>query len=277
MSTMEDDYYPKPLQEELNEIIEAFYSMISEDDIKQYQTYLESIEKQRIAEGAVKAYSPAPDFELQDQDDETVRLKNLLEKGPVVLVFYRGKWCPHCNATLIAMQRILPKIQEKGATLVAISPMLPDGTQVFATKRDLEFPVLSDFGNTVARKYRLTFTVPEEVRPSFEAWGEDVPGHNGGCSWEIPLPATYIVNMEGNVVWSFIDNDPGARGEPDDIVAAIPDDASVTSSKEGDDNANKDGSSSKKTRMKLHKSVRRLFGKKKDPADQYLSKYLISE
>jgi len=270
---MEDDYYPKTLQEELNEILEAFYALVSEDDIKTYQSYLESIEKQRIAEGAVKACSPAPDFELQDQDDETVRLKDLLERGPVVLVFYRGKWCPHCNATLIAMQKILPRIQEKGASLVAISPMLPDGTQVFATKRDLEFPVLSDFGNQVARKYRLTFTVPEEVRPSMEAWGENVPEHNGECSWEIPLPATYIINTEGDIVWSFIDNDPGCRGEPDDVVAAIPDDSSVNRSKEGNSERNQDGFKSLEKRRGVKKTVGRLFGKKKEPPEKYLSQF----
>lgn len=272
MSTMEDDYYPKSLQEELNEILEAFFALVSEDDIKTYQSYLETIEKQRIAEGAVQADSDAPDFELQDQDGDTVRLKDLVKKGPVVVVFYRGKWCPHCNATLIAMQKILPRIKEKGASLVAISPMLPDGTRALATKRHLEFPVLSDFGNEVARKYRLTFTVPKEVRPSFEAWGEDVPAHNGDCSWEIPLPATYVVNTECKVIWSFIDNDPGCRGEPEDIVAAIPDGSSVNS-KEQDENRNKDGSSSGKVRKGLKKSVGRLFGRKKEPPQEYLKQF----
>lgn len=264
---MEDDYYPKPLQEELNEILEAFYALISEDDIKTYQTYLEEIEKQRIAEGAIQAKARAPDFALLDQDGDLIKLQDLLEMGPVVLVFYRGKWCPHCNSTLLAMQRILPRIQEKGASLVAISPMLPDGTQVFATKRDLEFSVLSDFANEVARKYKLTFTVPEEVRPSFEAWGEDIPAHNGECSWEIPLPATYIINQEGMIVWSFIDNDPGCRGEPDDIVAAIPPEA-VT-----DEKPNKDGSSSLKARKSIRKTMGKLFGRKKEPPEVFLSQF----
>lgn len=265
---MEDDYYPKPLQEELNEILEAFYALVSEDDIKAYQAYLETIEKQGIAEGAIHAKAKAPDFELVDQDGDMVKLQTLLEKGPVVLIFYRGKWCPHCNSTLLAMQRMLPKIEEKGASLVAISPMLPDGTQVFATKRDLEFSVLSDFGNEVARKYRLTFTVPEEVRPSFESWGEDIPVHNGDCSWEIPLPATYVINQEGMIVWSFIDNDPGCRGEPDDIVAAIPPEDDALDKK-----PNKDGSSSKKVRKGLKKTVGKLFGRKKEPPEVFLSQF----
>lgn len=101
--------------------------------------------------------------------------------------------------------------------------MPPDGMQMFATKWDLEFSVLSDFGDEVPLKYCLTFTVPEEVRPSFEAWGEN----SYTCTqwWlflEIPLLPTYVINQEGILVWSFIDNDPGCHGKPDDIVAAIP-------------------------------------------------------
>lgn len=277
---MEDDYYPKSLQEELNEILEAFYSLVSEDDIRTYQTYLEKIKEQRIAEGAVQAESTAPDFDLIDQDGDTVRLQDLLSKGPVVVVFYRGKWCPHCNANIMALQRALNRIHQKGANLVAISPMLPDGTQVFATKRDLQFPVLSDPGNQVARKYRLTFTVPEEIRPSFEAWQDDVPLHNGDSTWEIPLPATYVINTEGKIVWSFVDNDPGLRGEPDDIVAAIPDDKS-TSSRDAHDKLppNQNGETLKQNRgmTKLNssfkKGCKKLFGRKKQESQEYVAHY----
>jgi peroxiredoxin len=211
----EDEDYPKSMQEELNEIMEAFYAMVSDEDILEYQRFVESIQKKKVAEDAIHPISRAPDFELKDQDGDTVRLSTLVEKGPVVLVFYRGKWCPHCNAVIVNLQRALEKIKSKGATLVAISPMLPDGTHYLATKRSLSFSVCSDVGNIVARKYNLTFEVLPDFRDSFLNWGEDIPMHNGDDSWEIPLPATYIINTKGNVVWSFIDNDPGIRAEPE--------------------------------------------------------------
>jgi peroxiredoxin len=219
----EEEYYPKSLQEELNEIIEAWYELISEEDIQQFQLFLEDIQGQKIAEGAIQNVGEeAPDFELPDQDGEVVSLDDLCQKGPVVLLFYRGKWCPHCSTTIRRMQQILPQIEAKGASLVAISPMLPDGTQFMATKMSLGFPVCSDVGNLVAKRYKLTFAVHPDVRDSFVKWGEDIPKFNGDFTWEIPLPATYILNQQRQIVWSFLDNDPGVRGEPEDILAAIP-------------------------------------------------------
>jgi peroxiredoxin len=182
--------YPTSLQEELNEMLEAIYSMISEEDMKAYQKYLREVEKQKVAEKAIKAVSPAPGFRWIDQDNEWVSLEEVCQKGLVVLQFYRGKWCPHCNAGLMAYNNYLQKIQERGATLLAISPMLPDGSQFLATKRNLRYAVLSDVGNTVAREYRITFVVPENVRPTFEAWGHDLPTENGDDLWELPLAAT---------------------------------------------------------------------------------------
>jgi uncharacterized Rossmann fold enzyme len=122
----DDEFYPSEssLQEELNEILQAFYDAVTEEDIKCYQQHVESIQERSIAEGAVKCPDIAPDFTLTDQDGETVCLSELCAKGPVVLVFYRGKWCPHCNATIMKMQRELDSIKAKGATLVAISPMV---------------------------------------------------------------------------------------------------------------------------------------------------------
>lgn len=218
----EDEFYPHSLQEELNEILEAFYEAVSEEDIIAYQQFVEGIQNMKIAEQAVKVHEKAPDFTLEDQDGDQVCLSQLLKDGPVVLIFYRGKWCPHCNAYIMRLQRNLEKIKATGASLLAISPMLPDGTKYLATKRCLEFSVLSDVGNTVAHDYNLTFQVKSEYREKFLNWGEDVPSHNGDESWEIPLPATYIIDPDGTIVWSFIDNDPGARADMDEILDAIP-------------------------------------------------------
>jgi peroxiredoxin len=223
MSAMdEDEFYPKTLQEELNEITEAFYAAHSDEVIRQYQLFVENITKQSIAEGAIKSPTMAPNFELEDQDGDMVCLRELLERGPVVLVFYRGKWCPHCNATLMRLQRELSKIEAKGASLVAISPMLPDGTQYLASKRSLQFLVCSDLGNSVAKSFKITFQVMPELREAFLKLGEDIPAHNGDETWEIPLPATFVIDQSGEIVWSFIDDDPSIRADIDDIVAAIP-------------------------------------------------------
>jgi peroxiredoxin len=296
----EDEFYPTSLQEELNEIMEAFYAAISEEDIQMMQRLIESNFQRSIAEGAVHAKAEAPDFDLEDQDGDQVKLSELYKKGPVVLIFYRGKWCPHCNATILAMSRAIEKFQAKGATLVAISPMLPDGTKYLATKRFLEFPVCSDVGNVVARRYRLTFEIPPEFHDSMLKWGEDVPSHNGDDSWEIPLPATYIIDTKGIVVWSFVDNDPGVRASPEEIIAKIPPSKGdcpswsdirqdqTTLAKEGAGGEDRNGNSKDTMRRfpdRRHLSstfktmfVKRLFGKKKqEPMDFVIQNYLLPE
>lgn len=138
----EEDGCPQTLQEELNQIIEAFYEVVGEDGLRKYQEDAESMYHRQIAEGALGVPHAAPDFVLVDQDGEKMSLSSLREKGPVVVQFYRGAWCPLCNAQIRRMQREgLPLIKAKGATFVGISPMLPDGTQYLSTKRDLDFAI----------------------------------------------------------------------------------------------------------------------------------------
>ena len=314
----EDEFYPKTLQEEMNEIMEAFYSVISEEEMYAYQSFIEDISQKKVAEGALNIGEVAPDFELQDQDGDTVHLHELVQQGPVVVIFYRGKWCPHCNATIMAMSTAYDKIQSKGASLVAISPMMPDGTHFLASKRSLLFPVCSDIGNKVARKYNITFEVQAEIRSKMVEWGEDVPGHNGDETWVIPLPAAYIIGEDGRVVWNFIDNDPGVRASPDQIIDAIPrstksppppstpvevrmkvgdnsesdgDDCSLLTTDElvrhnswskGSKDSRRGGRSRSFNRRHLSSTfknckahVRRVFGRKKQPAAEYLSEFLL--
>ena len=220
----EEENYPEPatLQEELNSIVDAFYDAVPEKDIRAYQRYVEDIRGARIAEQALKEPAMAPTFELEDQEGDGVSLAALLKKGPVVLTFYRGKWCPHCNATLIRYSRdLVPALQQYNATLVAISPMLPDGTAFLATKRDLQFSVCSDWDCQLAKQFGITFTVEPHSRPFFTKWGDDLPEHNGVDSWDIPLPATYVIAPDGHISWSFLDYDPAVRGEVPDIVEQV--------------------------------------------------------
>jgi peroxiredoxin len=288
----EDECYPKSLQEELNEIMEAFYSLVSEDDIREYQQSIESISERKIAERALQPISKAPDFKLEDQDGDKVILRDLLKKGPVVLVFYRGKWCPHCNRHIMAMQEYLTKIKAKGASVVCISPMLPDGTQYLATKRSLNFPVCSDVGNVLARKFKITFEILPEFRDTMCRWGEDIPKHNGDDTWEVPLPATYIIDMDGRLVWSFLDNDPGVRADPEDILEAIPlnpeseafstemntsiNETEKSALDDVDDETKRKGIFNRRHKSSTFKTkIKKFFGKKKESPEAFLSAYLL--
>jgi peroxiredoxin len=159
-----------------------------------------------------------PDFELPDATGRTVRSADLLAKGPLVLSFYRGHWCPYCNLELKALQRRLPEIRAKGATLVGISPQTPDQSLSTQQKNELEFPVLSDRGNQVARRFGLAFKLDASLEPIYRGFGVDLQAHNGDDSKELPVPATYVIAADGTVVDVYVDVDYRRRLDPDVIL-----------------------------------------------------------
>jgi peroxiredoxin len=174
-----------------------------------------------IAQRAVKAGDRAPDFRLPDVRGGEVRLSELLARGPVVVSFYRGGWCPYCSLELRALQNALPAIHQLGARLVAISPQTPDESLSTAEKNDLEFAVLSDVGSDTAKAYGIAFDLAEELRPVYARAGHALPGKNGVDSWVLPIPATYVIDTTGIVVLAFVDVDYRNRLEPAEIVAAL--------------------------------------------------------
>lgn len=174
-----------------------------------------------IAQQSVKAGERAPDFTLPDVFGNEVTLSELLRQGPVVVTFYRGEWCPFCNLQLRAYQRILPQIQSLGATLVAISPQTPDHSLSTVEKKELTFTVLSDVGNKVARAYRIVFALEESIRPLYTAIGFDLPTFNSDASWELPMPATFLVAQDGTVRLAFVAEDYTRRLEPADLLDGL--------------------------------------------------------
>lgn len=162
-----------------------------------------------------------PEITLPNAVGNPIRVQDLLAHGPVVISFYRGEWCPYCNLELRALQQALPDIQAQGATLVAISPETPDHSLSAAEKHELTFEVLSDVGNQVARQFGLVFQLPSELLPIYEKFGIDIAAHNGDESYELPIPATYVVDRNGTIVHEFVDADYTRRLEPIEIVEAL--------------------------------------------------------
>lgn len=163
----------------------------------------------------------APDFTLPDAQGRPVTLSAVLREGPAVVVFYRGGWCPYCNIQLRAYQRALPEIAALKGRLIAISPQLPDGSLSTAEKNRLEFDVLSDAGNGVARSFGLVYALPEELREAMRSNGKALPGINGDESWELPLPAVYVIAPGGRVALAQVELDYRNRPAPEIIVASL--------------------------------------------------------
>lgn len=174
-----------------------------------------------MAGGFLQVGDVAPDFVLPDVLGNAVALGDLRAQGPVVLAFYRGAWCPYCNLEVQLLQQALPDIQALGATLVAISPQTPDNSLSLAEKHGLAFPVLSDAGNAVARRFGLVFTVPEALRAVYDKLGIDIPAHNGDGSFELPVPGTYVVGRDGTIAFAYANVDYTRRVAVRDILAAL--------------------------------------------------------
>jgi peroxiredoxin len=175
-----------------------------------------------VSKNALKAGDHMPDFTLNDAHGKPVRLQDLLELGPVVVSFYRGGWCPYCNIELRGLQRALPQMKELGATLVAISPELPDNTLSTEEKNGLAFPVLSDHGNKVAKSFGIAFKLPDyliEAYANFHHGLGDVNREEG--AEELPIPATFVVDRTGIVRLAFVEEDYYKRLDPDTILESL--------------------------------------------------------
>lgn len=180
-----------------------------------------SVEDSGLANYVRKAGQTAPDFTLPTATGENVTLSQLITWGPVVLVFYRGNWCPYCNVQLRAYQQILPELTKRGATLVAISPQTPDFTSLTAKEKELSFPVLSDVGNKVAQQYGLAYGVGAKVADTLRGLGIDLSAYNGTSDDELPLTATFIIGSDGVIAWSWVEANFKHRADPADILAAL--------------------------------------------------------
>ena len=181
----------------------------------------EDLKQQGIENNALGVGDQAIDFSLPNVHGQDVNLTQALAKGPVVLNIYRGGWCPYCNLELNALQQALPDIEATGAQLIAVAPQLPEKSIESAEKHKLAFEVLSDVGNKVSREYGLVFTLPESLRPIYEMFGLDIPGYNGDDSFELPMPATYVIRQDGVIAHAFVDADYTQRMEPSDIVDVL--------------------------------------------------------
>lgn len=174
-----------------------------------------------IASRALKVGDRAPEFFLPNAQGGMLRLSSRLSKGPVVVTFYRGGWCPFCNLTLRAYQHHLPEIHDLGAELVAISPQTEDNSMSDVEKKGLAFPVLSDLHHQVARQYGVVFELSATWRELLTKFGNPTPKFNGDDSWELPIPATFVLDRGGVVRLRYLDPDYRRRLEPAEILRAL--------------------------------------------------------
>ncbi len=192
------------------------------DFMKRVDDIINKAKSFQQGDNALKIGEKAPDFKLPNPKGKLISLSSLLNKGPVVVTFYRGGWCPYCNLQLRAIQAKLPYINKLGANLIAISPEVPDGSMTENEISKMDFIVLSDQDAKVASQYGVAWEVPEFLIEHMRIDRNlDLEKINNGNGNILPIPATFILGQDGVVTWSYVNVDYRTRSEPDEIIDAL--------------------------------------------------------
>jgi len=209
------------LTEQLNDLKQQLGKDVPREILVEIGQFVAGLVQSGIEKTSCQAGDKVPFFALPDVAGKTVTSEDILAKGPMILSFYRGIWWPFCNLELRSLQRSLPEIKSQGAELVTISPQLPDNSLSTAEKLALDFEVLSDVGNKVSRDFGLVFKLTEKMQEIYKNFGIDLPTANGDQSFELPIPATYVVAQNGTIAFAFIDADYTNRLDPETIIAEL--------------------------------------------------------
>lgn len=208
------------LRTQLDALKAKFASAAPAETLAVYEQGIQDVAKSGVMDSVLAVGAKAPDFTLPDATGASTQLSTMLAKGPVVMVWYRGAWCPYCNLELAAYQKMANDFRDAGATLVAISPMTPDNSMSLSEKQHLAFTVLSDEKLRVAEQYGLAYTLPEKVSSSFKG-KLDLAKFNGDDSNRLPITATFVVDRDGTIRNVWANADYRERAEPSEVLQAV--------------------------------------------------------
>jgi len=186
-----------------------------------YDDLVQSLKAAGVGEGALKVGDDCPDFALASTEGRIVMLEALLAKGPIVLSFYRGKWCPYCVTELEALREATADIAAAGATLVAVTAEDCGGALAAKRKQQLEFEIICDPDNGLALNFGLVFRVMPDFRDNYRGIDVDFPLIYGNDSWFLPIPATYVIGRDGIIAHAYVNPDFRERLDPGDILDVL--------------------------------------------------------
>ena len=210
------------LAEQLDARKAKFVDMAPPERVAGAENAITEVADSGILDKAINLGDKAPDFTMPDALGHSVSLYDELAKGPVILTWYRGSWCPYCNIQLHDYQQSLSNIEAAGAQLMAVSPELSDSALTWKEKNELEFIVLSDVGNEVAREYGIVYRIPKGIEGGYVAGGRnDLTKYNGDDSLELPLAVTYVIGTDGTIEYAFVDADYRKRAETSEVVEFV--------------------------------------------------------
>jgi peroxiredoxin len=211
----------RPLKQILAERKEGVAKYVPPDVQAIHDRTIAVLKAQKFASRTLAVGAKAPAFELADHDGKPVSSADLLTKGPLVLLFIRGRWCPFCVTQMEAMNYIASPIAAGGASLIAISPQTEKQAYFMHDQHKLAFPLLVDARNKVARQFGLVYSVPDEQKDLYRRTFVNLPLANGDDSWTLPIPATFILDRDATVLFACANEDYTERPEPLEILSVL--------------------------------------------------------
>src|SRR5208283_407932 len=211
----------RPLREILAESKDAIAKYVPADVQAVHARAVAGLKAQGLAAGALKVGDKSPSFELPDHNGRPVSSANLLAQGRLVLCFIRGRWCPFCVGQMEAMNYIAAAVEAEGASLVAVSPQTEKQAFFMHDQHKLAFPLLVDTRNQLARQFGLVYRVPEEQQGLYRSTFVNLPFANGDSSWELPIPATFVIDRDSSILFASANEDYTDRPEPLEILSVV--------------------------------------------------------
>jgi peroxiredoxin len=211
----------RPLREIFAERKELIARYVPADTQAVHAKAVTELKARNLAANIPPVDAKAPQFELQDHDGKIVKSSDLLSRGKLVICFIRGRWCPFCVGQVEALNLVMPQIEQASATVVAISPQTVKQSYFMHDQHKLRFALLSDAGNKVARQFGLVYRVPASQEAVYRKAFVNLPFTNGDDSWELPIPAMYIVDRNGTILYASANEDYTERPEPAEILKKV--------------------------------------------------------
>lgn len=210
------------LQDQLDEITANTRTLVQPERLAINERAVEELFATGIEQRILPVGAKAPDFVLADSSGRTVRSSDLLALGPVILNFFRGRWCPYCITELEAWRGLYPIIRDRGGLLVAVSPQTVRQSDFTQVQHDIPFPLLYDDGCKVAAQFRLAYTIPPWHQQHYRNVLVNLPFVNGDQSWRLILPATYVLSSDGTILFADAHADFRVRPEPEEVLRHVP-------------------------------------------------------
>ncbi|MGC2300035.1 MAG: peroxiredoxin-like family protein [Acidobacteriaceae bacterium] len=210
------------LQDQLDDITTQTRTLVQPERLAIGERAVDELFRSGIEDRILPAGAAAPPFALPDFSGKIVRSSDMLALGPLIVNFFRGRWCPYGVTELEAWRDLYPALRERGALVVGISPQTQRQNDFTASQHAVPFPLLTDAGCAVAEQYGLVWTAPDYLRRYYRGILLNVPFVNGDETWRLPLPATYVLSPEGKVLYAEAHADFRVRPEPEDVLRALP-------------------------------------------------------